>query len=183
MKIYTRTGDQGSTSLFGGERVPKNHIRIDAYGTVDELNCMLGLTLAADPDPDIRSILERLQHELFVLGADLATPPEKNSRIERITEADYHRLEQDIDRLEQSLSPLKTFILPGGSSGAAGLHMARTICRRAERIVYTCRKDHDISDESLIYLNRLSDLLFVMSRYENHRKGRKDIPWDKTRRD
>lgn len=177
MKIYTKTGDHGETSLFGGQRVSKNHSRIDAYGTVDELNSILGVTRTADPAPDLQNILERLQNELFILGADLATPPDNKNHVERITQRHIENAEKDIDHLENNLTPLTSFILPGGSSGAAHLHHARTICRRAERTCFFCRQSEIISDAAIIYLNRLSDLLFVMARYQNHSKKVKDVPW------
>ena len=177
MKIYTKSGDQGETSLFGGQRVSKTHARIDAYGTIDELNSALGIVRTCTMAQTLEPLLKRLQNELFVLGSDLATPLEKNSRIHRITQAHVDQLEQDIDHLEASLKPLKTFILPGGSQESAYLHLARTICRRAERIVISCNKSEKISAESLIYLNRLSDLLFVMARYQNHTRNIDDVPW------
>ncbi len=177
MKIYTKTGDHGDTSLFGGQRVSKNHSRITAYGTVDELNSIIGIIRASDPDPVLEGMLERIQNELFVLGADLATPPEKNTRIDRIGDDHVRRLEQDIDTLEEELKPLKSFILPGGSQGAAYLHLARTVCRRAERNIFSCRQFEIVSDEALIFLNRLSDLLFVMARYQNKFKGVRDVVW------
>ncbi len=182
MKIYTKTGDHGDTSLFGGQRVSKNHSRITAYGTVDELNSIIGVIRTADPNPVLEEILERVQNELFVLGADLATPPEKNVRIERIGEDHIRRLEQDIDRLERELKPLKSFILPGGSPGAAYLHMARTVCRRAERSCFSCRQSEIVSDEALIFLNRLSDLLFVMARYQNKSRHVHDVVWKANKR-
>ncbi len=177
MKIYTKTGDHGDTSLFGGQRVSKNHSRITAYGTVDELNSIIGIVRSADPDPLLEELMERIQNELFVLGADLATPPEKNTRIDRIGPDHVHRIEQDIDRLENELKPLKSFILPGGSPGAAYLHLARTVCRRAERSCFSCRQSEIVSDEALIFLNRLSDLLFVMARYQNKSKNVRDVAW------
>lgn len=177
MKIYTKTGDSGETSLFGGQRVSKNHSRIDAYGTVDELNSVIGIIRASDPDPAIEEMLDRIQNELFVLGADLATPPEKNAKIDRINQNHVYRLEEDIDKLDQHLPPLKSFILPGGSPAAAYLHLARTICRRAERTCFSCRQSEIISNEALIFLNRLSDLLFVMARHQNHSKKIKDAVW------
>lgn len=178
MKIYTRTGDRGETSLVGGQRVPKDHLRIDAYGTVDELNSLLGLAAAVGPAPELATVLERLQNELFVLGADLATPPEHNSRVERISSNHIQRLEHDIDRLESSLESLKSFILPGGSTTAAYLHLARTVCRRAERICFSCRQTENISGEAMIFLNRLSDLLFIMARYQNKSENVADVPWN-----
>lgn len=177
MKIYTKTGDHGDTSLFGGQRVSKNHSRIMAYGTVDELNSILGICRAGNPDSELEEILGRIQNELFVLGADLATPPEKNAKIERIGFKHVNRLEEDIDRLEKVLEPLRTFILPGGSSVAAHLHLARTVCRRAERSCFNCRQSEIVSEEALIFLNRLSDLLFVMARYQNRSQNISDVAW------
>ena len=177
MKIYTKTGDHGDTSLFGGQRVSKKHSRIEAYGTVDELNSIIGIARSAGCDPVNEAILERVQNELFVLGADLATPPEKNTRIDRIGSNHVKRLEEDIDQLEEKLKPLKSFILPGGSPGAAYLHLARTVCRRAERVCFSCRQSEIVSDEALVFLNRLSDLLFVMARFQNKSNNIKDVPW------
>lgn len=177
MKIYTKTGDHGETSLFGGQRVSKNHSRIDAYGTVDELNSILGLARTSDISTVLDVLLEKLQNELFVLGSDLATPPEKEGRINRINRKHINHLEQDIDRLDSDLEPLKSFILPGGTRGASYLHLARTVCRRAERICYSCRQSEIISDHVMIYLNRLSDLLFVMARHQNMSQNTKDVLW------
>lgn len=177
MKIYTKTGDQGETSLFGGQRVSKNNERIEAFGTVDELNAVLGIVRSLETDPQLDGILNRLQNELFILGADLATPFNKDQRIERIGNGQIRKLEQDIDRLESALYPLKNFILPGGNGSAAMLHFARTVCRRAERLCITCRDAEPVSDEAIIYLNRLSDLLFVMARFQNKSSNVGDIPW------
>jgi cob(I)alamin adenosyltransferase len=177
MKIYTKKGDSGETSLFGGERVLKQHIRIDTYGTVDELNSVLGVALAHPCSDNTRGWLNEIQKQLFVLGADLATPPEKQARIERITEADTDYLEKAIDEMEESLPALKTFILPGGSLCGAQLHLARTICRRAERLAVECTRSEDITPEVLKYLNRLSDFLFTLARYENKVGGAEERPW------
>ncbi|MBP3193593.1 cob(I)yrinic acid a,c-diamide adenosyltransferase [Natronogracilivirga saccharolytica] len=177
MKIYTKSGDHGETSLFGGQRVSKNHSRIDAYGTVDELNTIIGIARTADPVPEIEQLLDQLQNELFVLGADLATPPEKSSRVQRVGNDQVSLLEESIDRLEKSLEPLTSFILPGGSSCSAYLHHARTVCRRAERICFSCKQSEIISQEALIFLNRLSDLLFVMARFQNKAKRIDDVKW------
>ncbi len=177
MKIYTKSGDRGETTLFGGQRVSKNHSRIDAYGTVDELNAILGMVRSAKPDPLLDGILYRLQHELFELGADLATPFDKNQRIERIGDDHIRILERDIDRLESALEPIKYFILPGGTSGASLLHFARTVCRRTERLCITCRESEPVSDKVIIYLNRLSDLLFVMARFQNRAGNIGDVTW------
>lgn len=178
MKIYTRTGDGGETSLLGGKRVPKDALRIEAYGTIDELNAHLGVVRTLDPDRTLNRLLTLLQARLFVLGADLATPTEEDSiRIERISARDAEELEKFIDDLEQSLSPLKTFILPTGVPVAAQLHVARTVCRRAERVVAALGKVETIGNHPLVFVNRLSDLLFVMARYANHVAGRAETAW------
>lgn len=177
MKIYTKTGDDGTTSLFGGQRVPKSDLRIDAYGTVDELNSQLGVVASQRPDAELASMIDRIQHLLFTLGADLATPPMVNVRIDRISDANVGELEHMIDSLDARLPVLKSFILPGGSPTSAGLHIARTVCRRAERILILARETEVISDEAVHFLNRLSDLLFVMARFENASKGVDDVKW------
>ncbi len=170
MKIYTKTGDKGDTSLFGGQRVPKDALRIEAYGTVDELNSLLGVARADNKNEQIDTILSRVQNELFELGADLATPRSgaNTKHIKRIEENHSGHLEESIDTLEAHLKPLKTFILPGGSPVAARLHFARTVCRRAERTVVRLSRNEDIGEGTTIYLNRLSDLLYVLARYANH---------------
>ena len=178
MKIYTKTGDQGDTSLFGGGRVSKNAPRIEAYGTVDELNSILGWALSQSPDPHIEETLSDLQQELFVLGADLATPIGSKASVTRIQSEDFERLEQLIDRFDENLPSLKNFILPGGSSCGAALHLARTVCRRAERAVVAClQTDEEINKNTIVYLNRLSDLLFVLARYQNHWADQKETTW------
>ena len=169
MKIYTKTGDKGDTSLFGGQRVPKDALRIEAYGTVDELNSMLGIVRADNNTEELDGILERVQNQLFDVGADLATPRSVTGKnVKRIDLKHSHHLEKRIDQLETHLKPLKAFVLPGGSPVAARLHFARTVCRRAERAVVRLSRNEDIGDSITIYLNRLSDLLFVMARYANH---------------
>jgi cob(I)alamin adenosyltransferase len=178
MKIYTKTGDAGETSLFGGQRVPKDALRIDAYGTVDELNSLLGAVRSMKPHPEIDAILQRLQDDLFVLGADLATPAGKSSgKNPRIESAHSENLEKIIDSLESHLQPLTRFILPGGSPVGAFLQVARTVCRRAERLVVRLSREEKISSPPLVYLNRLSDLLFVLSRYANDLDGVKETTW------
>lgn len=178
MKIYTKTGDKGDTSLFGGQRVPKDALRIEAYGTVDELNSVLGIVRADGADAEIDDLIERIQNELFVLGADLATPRSANPKhIKRIEAKHAHHLEKTIDRLEAAVKPLRTFILPGGSRSAARLHFARTVCRRAERAVVRLSRNEDIGDAITIYLNRLSDLLFVMARYANQVASVPETKW------
>jgi cob(I)alamin adenosyltransferase len=178
MKIYTKTGDSGDTSLFGGQRVPKDALRIEAYGTVDELNSVLGIALADAPDEEIRSVILQIQHQLFALGADLATPRSVTRKtIRRIEPRDCLRLEKEIDRIDSLLKPLHSFILPGGSHLAARLHFARTVCRRAERVVVRLSRNEDIGEGTTMYLNRLSDLLFVLARYANQRADIPEIRW------
>jgi len=178
MKIYTTTGDQGETSLFGGKRVPKDSFRIEAYGTVDELNSSLGVARAQKPAKEIDDILGSLQNDLFVLGADLATPLEKqNQTVERIQPEHITRIEKTIDSIEAKLKPLSSFILPGGSHVAAQLHLARTICRRAERFVVKLSREEHIAPHCIVFLNRVSDLLFVLARYANQVGGVVETPW------
>lgn len=178
MKIYTKKGDNGETSLFGGQRVPKNSPRIEAYGTVDELNAHLGIVLSLKPPSEIHTILERIQNDLFVLGADLATPINVQSeKVQRIQQSHVQKLEETIDRLEEHLEPLHSFILPGGSQISAQLHTARTICRRAERCTMQLSKTEAIGPLPITYLNRLSDLLFVLARYTNLLDGQSETRW------
>jgi cob(I)alamin adenosyltransferase len=178
LKIYTRTGDTGQTSLFDGTRVVKNDARVDAYGEVDELNACLGLARASGPGAEIEAELVRLQRDLFALGAQLADPGEKLAA--RITKAvlgdsDVARLEQTIDRFEAELPPLRRFILAGGSPAGAALHVARAVCRRAERRMVAL--DPAVEGVLLRYINRLSDLLFVLARAVNHRAGGTETEW------
>lgn len=177
MKIYTRTGDQGQTGLWGGRRVPKHDLRIQAYGTVDECNSLLGLAQTVSPE-ELNEALYELQNLLFVLGADLASPEDAPS-IPRIQAADVEKLETWIDQWEALLPPLTNFILPGGSPAAAWLHLARTVSRRAERMTVALHEAENINPQAVIWLNRLSDLLFVMARYANHLVGQRDVPWQK----
>lgn len=183
MKIYTKTGDAGQTGLFGGRRVSKAHIRIEAYGVVDKLNAQLGVVRhhLADTSAglaEIDAVLHRIQSELFVLGADLATPLEvESSYIPRVDEEQIARLEREIDQFDAALSPLQSFILPGGSGAAAYLHLARTTCREAERATVHLSTEEPINHHALIYLNRLSDWLFTVARYANERQGVADVPW------
>jgi len=179
VKIYTKTGDAGETSLFDNTRVSKADPRVDAYGEVDEVNACLGAARAAGVDADLAALVESLQRDLFALGARLADP---SARIaDRVTKAtvgaaDVERLEQAIDRLEAALPPLRRFILPGGSPAGSLLHLARTVCRRAERRVIGLG-DQAVDPILVIYLNRLSDLLFVMARSANHRAGMPETEW------
>ena len=181
MKIYTRTGDTGTTALFGGDRVGKNHPRIEAYGTVDETNAYLGLaqSLLEDQPGALRlePLLARLQDDLFILGADLATPSESRAVVPRIDQAHITRLEEAIDAFEADLPPLKHFILPGGTPVAGVLHVARTVCRRAERLTVAASAEEAISLAAAIYLNRLSDLLFVLARWVNRQAGIEEAAW------
>ena len=168
MKIYTKTGDKGETSLFGGKRVRKNTLRIETYGTVDELNSVIGICRSINTAKEIDTILEEIQNDLFTLGADLATPLDVNKKtVKRIELSSITRLEQHIDKLDPQLKPLKQFILPGGSRSAAMLHFARTICRRTERLVVQLSQVESIGENPIVYLNRLSDLLFVLARLSN----------------
>ena len=170
MKIYTRTGDHGQTSLFGGARVAKNDARIEAYGTVDELSSFLGAI------PGIAEI-PRIQSDLFEIGAHLASPG--TSRFTGVERSRIEDLERAIDSMEAELTPLTTFILPGGTAAAAQLHSARTVCRRAERRVVALNDESPATQSTITYLNRLSDYLFVAARFANHRAGVEDVPWTK----
>lgn len=178
MKIYTRTGDTGETGLFAGGRVPKDGLRVEAYGAVDELNAVLGLARTVVADAELDAALARIQHDLFALGADLATPLNAaTSWVVRADDAMTARLEAELDRFETELPPLTRFILPGGTPAAAHLHLARTVCRRAERRVVRLAHAEPVNQAVLRYLNRLSDWLFVAARLANHRAGRADEPW------
>lgn len=178
MKIYTKTGDRGETGLFGGARVSKATPRVEAYGDVDELNSVLGVARAVGVPPSLDALLGTLQCELFDVGAELATAPGREPQgFEPIDGAAIERLERAIDEAEAELPPLKTFILPGGSPAAAHLHVARTVCRRAERHVVAVLAQEPVRDEIVIYLNRLSDLLFTLARLANHVAGCPDVPW------
>lgn len=176
MKIYTKTGDDGTTGLFGGGRVRKDDARVESYGTVDELNAVLGVARATGLGTACHEILGRAQVDLFALGAELATVPGKEEKLPmaRLESGDAERLERAIDVAEEGLPPLTNFILPGGSPQAATLHLARTVCRRAERGVIALGT---VRSELVVYLNRLSDLLFVLARRENFERGVADVPW------
>ena len=179
MKIYTKTGDTGETGLFGGTRVPKDAMRIETCGTVDELNACIGYARSQIQDTEIDGILQRIQNELFDIGADLATlETHPKAASLRIPPTLTPKLEREIDLFEAELPPLKNFILPGGSTGGAAVHLARTVCRRAERCVVTLAKAESVNPEVLIYLNRLSDLLFVLARIVNHRSGDPEPLWE-----
>ncbi len=177
MNIYTKTGDKGKTSLFGGERVDKDDLRVECYGTVDELNSFLGLTVTETNNSEVKKALQQIQNDLFSLGGELATPIKKEFA-SPVNQKQIKFLENQIDHFEKKLPPLKQFILPGGSKGAALLHVARSVCRRGERLVVKLSKNDVISENIIIYLNRLSDLLFVLARFENDVNQIPDIPWD-----
>jgi cob(I)alamin adenosyltransferase len=175
-KIYTRGGDAGETSLGDGGRVSKLDARIAAYGTVDELNAAIGLALAADCPEPLREILARVQNELFDLGADLSVPLEHDARL-RIVQKQVDALERDCDRFNAELPDLTSFVLPGGDETAARLHVARTICRRAEREALAASRTYAVNPVALVYLNRLSDLLFILARTANAASGREEPLW------
>jgi cob(I)alamin adenosyltransferase len=181
MKIYTKTGEKGETGLFGGDRVSKDSLRITAYGTVDELNAFIGYAITEIKDISVKENLLTIQNYLFFIGSDLATPEtEKNSKlnIQRTPESFYKELEKLIDHYDSQLEKLENFILPGGSKGAALLHICRTVCRRAEREVVALKKTVTIGNNIIIFLNRLSDLFFVLSRFENKVSNLSDTIWD-----
>jgi cob(I)alamin adenosyltransferase len=178
MKIYTRTGDDGSTGLIGGDRVRKCDARLDCYGTIDELNSLLGLALVVAPGP-VRAYLAPVQADLFVLGAHLAAPepPPASQFLPPLDEQLVSRLEMQIDQMTEHLAPLRNFVLPGGGETAARLHVARTVCRRAERLTVDFALNRPVPSLVLTYLNRLSDWLFTLARYANHVEGIADVPW------
>ncbi|MCW5876789.1 MAG: cob(I)yrinic acid a,c-diamide adenosyltransferase [Anaerolineales bacterium] len=179
-KIYTRTGDDGSTALGTRQRVPKDHPRVRAYGAVDELNSLLGVALAQGLDARLAETLPPVQNLLFHLGAELSFPAEEGAEfnLPHIDAKHIQSLEELIDKLNAQLGPLENFILPGGSPGAAALQLARAVCRRAERRLVTLGREETVRPEALGYLNRLSDALFVMARYENKQKGVAEPLWD-----
>jgi len=181
MKIYTKTGDDGDTGLFGGGRVQKDDPRVEAYGDVDELNAALGVARAADPMPRIDEVLVPLQRDLFSIGALLATPDREKMQQHlikaKIDDGRIAELERAIDECERELQPLRAFIIPGGTHKAAALHLARTVCRRAERRVVRLQRDVEIPQLVVIYLNRLSDLLFMLARVANVRAGNGEVTW------
>jgi cob(I)alamin adenosyltransferase len=181
MKIYTKTGDAGSTGLFGGGRVPKDDVRVEAYGDVDELNAVLGMARSVEPMPRIDEVLVPIQRDLFAIGALLATPDRDKMALHlqkaRIDEGRIAELEHAIDAGEAELEPLTAFIIPGGSPKAAALHVARTVCRRAERHVVRLQHTVELPALAVIYLNRLSDLLFTLARVANRRAGAGEVTW------
>ena len=186
-RIYTRTGDAGDTGLAGGQRVAKDSLRIEAYGTVDELNAFIGLASvtcaeavsAAPRLATLSAILRRVQHELFNLGSILATlPADVHPKQARVTDAEIAQLEREIDAMNEDLAPLRSFVLPGGTRLNADLHAARTICRRAERLTVSLTRTEEVPPEAVRYLNRLSDALFVFSRWANHVLGVAEVLWE-----
>ncbi len=178
-RIYTRTGDKGDTGLFGGGRVRKDDPRVEAYGEIDELNACLGAAESVIPDPQIKGWIRRIQDELFVLGSELATPdPEAvKKQIVPVDAEQIAVMEQIIDAADEELEPLRSFILPGGHPGAAQLHLARTVCRRAERRVISFAREAPVREQAITYLNRLSDLLFTLARLVNHRAKVEEPKW------
>ncbi len=182
MKIYTKTGDGGETSLYGGQRVSKDVVRVETYGTVDECNAVLGLAIGFIDDGEVKAILTRIQGELFEVGADLATPMARGEAVPRVRPEETAQLETEIDRMEEELEPLRHFILPGGSAGGAALHQARAICRRAERLWVALERAEELNPEVGRYLNRLSDHLFVLARLVNHRAGVPETKWERPER-
>jgi cob(I)alamin adenosyltransferase len=186
MKIYTRTGDEGETGLFGGGRVAKSHRRVDAYGTVDELSAALGIAAGSLAQEEIREKVVSLQLDLFIVGSSLATPGAEDGSarvsLPGLPEGRIREMEGWIDQASEETPALQTFILPGGSPGASALHLARTVCRRAERAVVRLAGEEGVDPMMVRYLNRLSDLLFALARLENHRLGIPDTPWQKEHR-
>ena len=181
MKIYTGFGDKGKTRLFGGEVVTKDHLRIEVYGTLDELNSVLGMIVSAIKSQGVIDLLTRLQNDLFRISSILATPDEAaRQKLDQVVRSDdISFLEQQIDVMDDQLTPLQNFILPGGTTGAAQLHLARTVCRRAERHLTALTKQEKIDPDIAVYLNRLSDLLFVAARFINFEAGVPDVLWTK----
>lgn len=178
MKIYTKTGDDGTTSLFDGTRVGKDDARVNVYGDIDELNGIIGLAAAHSKDEGLKSVLYRVQKDLFALGAKLANPAERKQKAKADFDEDKITfLESEIDRMESELTPMTSFILPGGTPAAAALHVARSVCRRTERALVALTRKDPLDPIYVKFLNRLSDHLFVTARYENHLAGCADIPW------
>ena len=176
-KIYTRTGDQGETSLFGGKRLPKNHLRIDAYGTVDELNSHIGLVRDSVTMGEIRDLLKEVQDRLFTIGSNLASDPDKPLAVPDVKEADIEILEKEMDRMNDELPELKNFILPGGHPTVSFCHIARCVCRRAERLAVALSQEESVNEIIIRYLNRLSDYLFVLARYLARQLDVEEVTW------
>ncbi|HEY3385830.1 MAG TPA: cob(I)yrinic acid a,c-diamide adenosyltransferase [Saprospiraceae bacterium] len=176
-KIYTKTGDDGTTGLFGGARLPKDNIRIEAYGTVDELNAVIGWLMSTFKDQDTNHLLQTIQSRLFTVGSNLASQPGKNMITPDLLGEDVALIEQAIDRMQDTLPPLKHFIMPGGSSSVSAAHLARTVCRRAERRCVTLGQTSEVDPIILLYLNRLSDFFFVLARWLGAKEGVEEIKW------
>ena len=182
MKIYTRTGDEGLTSLLGGSRVPKYHLRIEAYGTIDELNSYIGLLRDQQHPEELDALFIKLQDRLFTIGAELATEPgNQKVKIPRISSEDTEWLENEIDQMEEQLPPMKNFVLPGGHQAVSVCHIARCVCRRSERLVLHLSAESEVRTEITVFLNRLSDYLFVLSRWLTLKLGAKEVPWKPNR--
>ena len=179
MKIYTKTGDRGETGLVGGKRLSKDSLRIQAYGDVDELNAFLGVCRTFNKHTELGEILHHLQAELFDLGADLATPLDSKVQVPRVQKKQISNLEKWIDSIDEKVTPLRHFILPGGCVLSANLHLARTACRRAERSIVALQKHEDVGENVIMYINRLSDLLFMMARFANKVEGIDEELWKK----
>lgn len=179
MKIYTKTGDKGTTALFTGTRVPKHHVRIESYGTIDELNSVLGLVRDQNIDSHSKEILILIQNKLFTVGAILATEPKKDNRLKipRINSEDIELLEKEIDRMNEELPPMTHFILPGGHTTVSYCHMARTTCRRAERMISYLHETEPVPDNVIAYVNRLSDYLFVLARMLSKQLNAQEVKW------
>ncbi|TMU57165.1 cob(I)yrinic acid a,c-diamide adenosyltransferase [Flagellimonas algicola] len=179
MKIYTKTGDKGTTALFTGKRVPKHHIRIESYGTIDELNSFLGLLRDLEMDEHTKAVLSLVQNKLFTVGAILATEPTKENRLKipRISEADIHLLEKEMDQMNEELPEMSHFILPGGHTTVSYCHIARTVCRRAERMISYLHENDPVPESLLSYINRLSDYLFVLARKLSKELQAEEVKW------
>jgi cob(I)alamin adenosyltransferase len=178
MKIYTKTGDKGETSLIGGARVPKYHLRIEGYGTIDELNSWVGLIRDQNIAQDLITVLLEIQDRLFTIGSLLASDPEKGKmKLPELVDGDIQLLENEMDRMENSLPPLKSFVLPGGHPTVSYIHIARCVCRRAERLVVHLSSENEVDTKISIYLNRLSDYLFMLSRYVAQELKAPETPW------
>ncbi len=176
-RIYTKTGDEGETSLFGGRRLPKSHIRIDAYGTVDELNSYLGLVRDYSEEDTTRAVIKGIQGRLFTIGSNLASDPDKKMEVPDIKPEDISLLEEEMDRMDESLPELKNFILPGGHPAVSYCHVARCVCRRAERLVVALAQQEKVEPVIIQYLNRLSDYLFILARQIAHLRGVEEVHW------
>jgi cob(I)alamin adenosyltransferase len=180
MKIYTKTGDKGQTSLIGGTKVSKGHLKIESYGTVDELNSFIGVIRDSFTDTDTNILLERTQNNLFNIGAQLATVAgTTNSYVPKVTEEEIESLEKAIDKMDESLTPLRNFILPGGHIANSYAHVARCVCRRAERCVVRLMEEEEVDPLIIKYMNRLSDYLFALARFISHQNGSREVEWKK----